>query len=170
MLKLIILSFFTLLSFSSVAEELGCFKNEEVKISELHPPIRIKENFDRRTIITVRNQVNCKTNDVIIPSTYDEALQMLDFALPLDYKAAAVSDSLSTGYVDTSVYRNSDYGLSVDADLFHYFQDTWRLDGQNNVCKEKIKKEHNWKEEGCFWILVEDLIVSYQKGMLQKSL
>jgi hypothetical protein len=168
MLKLIILFFFMLLNFSTVAEELRCFEIDDVEISELHPNIHMKESIERRKIISVRKEINCKTNDVIIPSTYDEALEMLDFSLPLDYKSAAVSGSSSIGYTDSSVYRNSDYGSSVDSDLFHYFQKNWMLDGENNVCKEKASEKHDWDEEGCFWILVDELIVSYQKGLRGK--
>jgi len=161
MLKLIIVIIFALFISSLEAEASQCFKIEDVKISELHPPIHAKESFKRRTKISIRIEINCETGNVIIPSTYKKALEMLDLALPFDYKTAAVSESLSTGIVDASVYRNSDYGVSVDIDLFHYFQDKWRLDEENNVCLEKKKKNGS---EGCFWTLIENLIVNYQKG------
>ncbi len=170
MFKLTCLALFALYSVVGLSEEKHCFKKVDIKISKLHPRVFVKESFERRDSISILSQIDCKTGMAIIPRTYDEALYMLDFALPFDYKSAAVSESIATGYISSSVYRSSNYGSSVNADLFHYFHDAWLLDDKNNVCLEKASKDHNWNEEGCFWILVEQLIMNYQMGIFKKGL
>lgn len=162
--SILIVSFFLWLS-PVYGFEFECFQINHVKISSLHPKLQVQENFLRRSEILIRTAVDCKTKEILKPSTFDEALKMLDVSLPLEYKAALVSNSLLTGHTNAYVYKNSTYGYSIGSDLFRYYHDTWSLDSKNNICLEQVSSAHNWEEEGCFWLLIDELSLRYQKGM-----
>jgi len=144
----------------AIGGESRCFEKVNVDINQLHPPIRIAGGVERRSKILINQQVDCVTKKIIKPKSLIDALNMLDFALPLDYKTAIVSSN------SVSAYRHSDYGVSVDEDLFDYFHDAWLLDQKDNICYKKFGSKYKPEEEGCFWLLMEKLIIIHDKGMI----
>jgi hypothetical protein len=142
-----------------MAEEPKCFEEINVKINRLHPPIHIKDAVERRSLIVVYQQVECRTRKIIAPKSFAEALSMLDFALPLDYKAAIIKS------ISTFAYSHSDYGVSVEEDLRDYFNDVWLLEQKQNICYTSFGEKYKPEEEGCFWLLLEKLMISYRKGI-----
>jgi hypothetical protein len=133
----------------------------------MHPPIHFTGGVTRRSTITVRHKIDCKTGQEIVPSTFEEAIGLLDFSLPLDYKAAIVSESLHAGFKTDTAYRRSDYGASVNDDLFDYFYDAWSLGKKNNICQKRFGDKYAKKEMGCYSLLIDRLIEIYEEGMIE---
>lgn len=172
MVRFIVFIFMLCAPLSAFSEDFGCFKYINVKITKLYPNIKFPDDIGRYSFIVVRHKVDCETKEIIIPSNYEQAVDFLDFSLPLDYKSASVSASLNLEEVGFSLYSNSNYGYSVDEDLIDHFHDIWLLDENDNVCKNKFgeyypveeNNNHEFIEIGCFWLLKEQLIKSYQQG------
>lgn len=162
MLKLISIGFLVILSAcasqSSISDaEIACVIHVAVNIKELHPPIRIKDDYERRSEIILRQYADCSTGLLKKPSSYAEALEWLDFALPVDFKRGITAGEYLNPYLYTP------YGASVESDLFDHFSSAWQLDDKSPVCNEAIIKEVMKIEGfGCFTVLLDKLRESYK--------
>lgn len=166
----VILVFF---SFFAYGGNVNCFKFEEVKINNVYPNIKFSSDKDRKNNIKIRKMVDCETKLEMIPDTYQQAINMLSFSLPIDYLTASVVSYIKEGEANISIYAYSDYGASVDEDLIDFFHDTWGLDNKNNVCRKEFGKNYSTVESfdgeeveiACFMFLKEKLVTSITNNL-----
>lgn len=135
-----------------------CFLKERVDISEVYAPIVIDDGVRRRNYVILNVPVSCRSGKGKVPSSYDEAVVLLDKALPLDLKVGLVSGGYANPYGSTS------YGASVLTDISAYLRKKWQLDRRSGVCK--AVDEISLREQGgCFYLLIDSL-----KGMYRKDI
>ncbi|RMH37467.1 MAG: hypothetical protein D6694_13290 [Gammaproteobacteria bacterium] len=158
--------FLTPLTFGEVTQ---CYKDVNIKIQRVRQPVRFTKVIKKRATITLRVKTDCKTGAVRIPSTFEEAVEFLDFALPLDYKDALVSESTQDELDIGAAYRKAHYGESVNDDLFDYFYNAWFLGEKNNICEKKFGDKYFGKGIGCYYLLLEHLVEAYKKGALESA-
>ena len=158
-----------LFSLDVLGEEIHCFKDVELKITNVYPKIKFSESKLRKDSIQIRKIIDCQTKLEIVPTNYQQALKTVAFSLPNDYLAASIISYLKEGEPNLSLYLYSDYGLSVDEDLIDFFHTAWELDEKNNVCKKELggNKTRNINQDdkdievGCFMLLKEHLMKMY---------
>lgn len=159
MSKIILLIIGLLVSEYAKGSEIICLSETKINIETLYPPIRIEDGITRKNHIIVSLPIGCANHMVAIPSSYEEAIKFLDIALPLDFKAA-LSRMVNGG--GATLYLESDYGLSVDTELFNYFHDQWKLDERSNVCRNKLGANYDAEEMPCYWRLQDSLARQYK--------
>lgn len=148
MYKMMILLLLLTVAGSSLAGERFdyCAKTNEIRITELYPPIRIVGDPEKKGVIKVRLPIKCKTRKVVIPSSLDEALELLDSSLPLDFKVAITKGE----YINPYFYGH--YGASVEKDLDLFYSGQWKLVKEMPVCEAVWEKYEDYGD--CFGILL----------------
>lgn len=130
-----------------------CAKTSEIRITELYPPIRIVGEPDKKGSIKVRLPVNCKTRKVLTPSNVDQALELLDSSLPLDFKVAITKGE----YINPYFYGH--YGASVEENLNQFYTSQWKLTKEIPLCKAVWEKYADYGD--CFGIMLNLLRERY---------
>lgn len=131
--KLILLFFALVAIYSRIAlaqNHLICLKPVEISIEKLNPPIYFSTGPKRKDKIELRMPADCKNGEILRPSSFPEAVNWLDLALPLDFKKGMTGGPYLNPYMYTS------YGSSVEDQLYEYFTREWQLKPNGALCKE----------------------------------
>jgi hypothetical protein len=142
-----------------------CLKSIEVPITSSGTDTgvtHLTDNSTRKTKIVLRMNVDCKTGEMLLPSSPDQAKDWLDLALPYDFKTELVK---ARSYFSADV--DSTYGVSVEYDLYNYFNAQWKLKPDSGICKAfppkpTDKKGMNW----CFYQMVDSLRGDYKNNKI----
>lgn len=130
------------------ADAYQCFNVEEVRISEIHPPIHVTETIVRKNLISLRMPVDCHSKKTIQPGSEKEAIDWLDMALPMDLKRGALKGT----YI--SLYANTDYGASAEEDLSSKFTSIWGLKNKELCNQIQGASLVQVSEASCFFKLL----------------
>lgn len=138
-IKGIVSGFMLVLSIPTHAEpERFCAQTVKVDIEHLLPPISFKgQDANRTDEIALSMPIDCEKGAYLLPSTLAQALDWLDKALPVDYKA---------GLLKGNTFLYSPYGSSVDENLTDFLQEQWRLTKYSPVCTEAMSLVLNEEE------------------------
>lgn len=148
MRALVLMAALVFFSDDALGVERVCFERNVIDIKELHPPVRIREEFERESKIVVDVRVECGSGEVMPPASLQEAVDYVDKALPLDFKVGLVSGDYMNPYLHTS------YGASVVSDVDDFFTDVWGLDGRSLVCRG-VRSSVLIESGGCFYIILD---------------
>lgn len=102
-----------------------CATKVEISIDRVQTRIHIRGEEKKHPSIAVLVPISCLGGELLEPATLSEAVEWLDLALPIDYKA---------GLLKGNTYLHSPYGESVDSDLAQFFQDRWSLTKDRQIC------------------------------------
>lgn len=133
-----------------------CAKTRTIDIINLHSPIRIVGEPEKKSVIQVRIQIDCRTRRVILPVSMSHALELLDSSLPLDFKAAITKGS----YINPYFYGH--YGASVEQDLDDFFSDLWNLKEDKPLCQAALSKYEDYGS--CFGVMLNLLRNQYSSA------
>lgn len=138
--------------------EVLCLKPVEVNIKRLYPPMHIVDGLKRKSEIALRMPVDCESGGVREPSSFAEAQDWLELALPPDFKRGI------TGGPYLNPYMYTLYGSSVEDDLYGYFTTQWKLGPTSRACKD-APPDPDIDPEGntCFYQLIDNLRAQYKK-------
>lgn len=131
-----------------------CTQAVVVEIERLVPRISFKgQEENRLDRIVLMMPIDCDDGSPLRPSTLTQALDWLDRALPVNYKA---------GLLKGNTFMNSPYGSSVDGDVADFLQDHWKLDAAPlcAVAIDKIDREFQF----CGFVLLMALKQDYLKS------
>lgn len=154
----VLAAFSLLVPVTAVAgSEMTCIQAVELKIQELYPPMRFVGEIERKGSIVLRQFADCKTGKPLVPLSLPESLNWLDMALPFDFKKGLTGGD----YINPYVY--TEYGSSVDDDLYDHFTEVWQLGPKSAVCREPAVADVMKREEfGCFTVLLGMLRDGYK--------
>ncbi|MGH7867736.1 MAG: hypothetical protein ACREP9_08945, partial [Candidatus Dormibacteraceae bacterium] len=119
--------------------------------------VHFADHVQRKDKIVLRMNADCKTDEILVPRSLEEAKDWLDLALPYYFKTGLTGGSSFYPYVYTP------YGDSVEYDLYQYFTAQWKLEQDSPVCKAvptnpTDKRGVNW----CFIDLVDSVREDYK--------
>lgn len=134
-----------------------CLDTVHLQIKDMHPPIHLASEVQRKPTILLRTRVDCATGRSAVPASANEAVDWLDVALPLDFKQGLVRGEYFNPYVSTQ------YGASVEDDLFEYFSNLWNLGEESPICGVLGPSEQVVDEQGCFSRLLDWLRDAYRQ-------
>lgn len=140
------------------SDSMACLKQVDVAIKMLNPPIHFSTDPKRNEKITLRMPVDCKNEQLLKPTSFPQAEEWLDMALPLDFK-----DGMAGGdYLNPYMYTL--YGASVEDQLYNYFTESWQLSATSPACKNApmdpaIEPAGNT----CFYQIIDDLRTKYKR-------
>lgn len=123
-----------------------CAKVVNVKIAEIHPPIWIVGERGKKSEVKVMLPVDCRTRRPVVPADMQQALELLDLSLPLDFKVAITKGD----YINPYFY--GDYGASVEADLGRFYSKRWRLTKDLPLCGAVWEENEEYGD--CFGIML----------------
>lgn len=163
MYKLIVLGM-ALACFSQIAladDAVLCLKNVEVSIKERSTvPFHFADDSNRKMKIALRMPADCKDGSLLEPSSFTEAQDWLDLALPFDFKKGMTAGE----YLNP--YKYTPYGFSVDGDLYDYFTAQWKLRPESAICKNAPPDPDTEKGGNtCFFQLIDSIRAQYKNPM-----
>ena len=149
-----------LISGGLTAKDMVCMKPTNIEISRVNSPIQFQNEPERKGDIAVNMRVNCKSGQLMVPSSSAEGLAWLDAALPIDFKAGLISsEDLVAG-----IHAFSLYGSSVSEDLDAFFRVKWGLGPESAVCKQLLHDDKTLSADStCFFNFLDRLRNVYRR-------
>ena len=137
-----------------------CLQLDMVRFTAVHLRFEVSGKAVQDRIL-VKVPIDCKTDGYRIPKSLREGIELLDMALPLEYKLSALKGT----YLNT--YKYGDFAVSAERDLGTFFSQIWKLDDAS-FCKAVDPKDPENQRSTCFMKILDAWRAGY-RGLPESS-
>ena len=142
-----------------------CFDTVTIRVTEPFPPVHVvdPEKDELRTKpIELLLKVDCETKIPLIPRSIEQAVTLIDIAIPLSFKSAIVKQTQQFGSFSTQIFNDSEFGFSAYTDVQNFFDKAWDLNGKNDaLCDPHRDITESDTDTFCFRIILKALAFEY---------